>query len=266
MLENSIKVCLKENCCIISLKGEKMPHFLIKKSDIAENKVIIKDKDLYKHIIKVFRAKIGEKILFLDEEENQYETILSKIQSDLFEAEIIKKYKSNRKLPLNIYVAQSVLNSNAQISAIQKATELGVKGIIPLHTDNCAVKESVIKNKIEKWRKVVIESVKQCERADIPIVYDLSSINDTVKRFDCVIVFAEKYTDMNFSQYIKTIKIDKSKSILVIIGPEGGFSEKEFEFFKKEKFPLITLGNLIYRADTALVAALTTVINGVLNG
>ena len=71
---------------------------------------------------------------------------------------------------------------------------------------------------------------------------------------------------MNFSQYIKTIKIDKSKSILVIIGPEGGFSEKEFEFFKKEKFPLITLGNLIYRADTALVAALTTVINGVLNG
>ena len=97
-----------------------MPHFLIKKSDIAENKVIIKDKDLYKHIIKVFRAKIGEKILFLDEEETQYETILNEIQSDFFKAEIIKKYKSGRKLPLNIYIAQSVLNSDAQISAIQK--------------------------------------------------------------------------------------------------------------------------------------------------
>ena len=243
-----------------------MPHFLLKKSDIAENKVIIKDKDLYKHIIKVFRAKIGEKILFLDEEETQYETILNEIQSDFFKAEIIKKYKSGRKLPLNIYIAQSVLNSDAQISAIQKATELGVKGIIPLYTDNCAVKESVIKNKVDKWRKIIIESVKQCERADIPIVYDLSYINETVKKFDYVIVFAEKYTDMTFSQYIKSKNIDKNKSILVVIGPEGGFSEKEFEFFKKKEFPLITLGNLIYRADTALVAALTTVINGVLYG
>lgn len=243
-----------------------MPHFLIKKSDITENKVIIKDKDLYKHIIKVFRAKIGEKILFLDEEETQYETILNEIQSDFFKAEIIKKYKSGRKLPLNIYIAQSVLNSDAQISAIQKATELGVKGIIPLYTDNCAVKESVIKNKVDKWRKIIIESVKQCERADIPIVYDLSYINETVKKFDYVIVFAEKYTDMTFSQYIKSKNIDKNKSILVVIGPEGGFSEKEFEFFKKKEFPLITLGNLIYRADTALVAALTTVINGVLYG
>lgn len=243
-----------------------MPHFLIKKSDIAANKVIIKDKDLYKHIIKAFRAKIGEKILFLDEEETQYETILNEIQSDFFEAEIIKKYKSGRKLPLNVYIAQSVLNSDAQISAIQKATELGVKGIIPLYTDNCAVKESVIKNKVDKWRKIVIESVKQCERADIPIVYDLSYISETVKKFDYVIVFAEKYTDMTFLQYIKSKNIDKNKSILVVIGPEGGFSEKEFEFFKKKEFPLITLGNLIYRADTALVAALTTVINGVLYG
>ena len=56
-----------------------------------------------------------------------------------------KQYKSERKLALNLYIAQSVLNSDAQTSAIQKATELGVKGIIPLYTDNCAVKESVIK-------------------------------------------------------------------------------------------------------------------------
>ena len=243
-----------------------MPHFLINSGNINQNKIIIDDKELFRHIIKVRRSKIGENLLFLDENEIQYETVINKINTDNIECIINNKYKSLRKLPINLYVAQSVLNSDAQVSAIQKATELGVKGIIPLYTDNCAVKESFIKNKIEKWQKIALESVKQCERCDIPKVYEMSYIKDIVKDYDTVIVFAEKYADKTFMEYIKTNKIDKTKKILVIIGPEGGFSENEFNFFKNNNIPLITLGNLIYRADTALTAALTTVINGVLYG
>lgn len=242
-----------------------MPHFLIKQQDIENNNVIITDKDLYKHIIRVMRFRIGEKISFLDENEMRYETIISTVNSDNFVCEIKKSYKSDRKLHLNLYVAQSVLNSDDQISALQKATELGVKGIYPVHSDNCAVKESVIKNKIEKWQKIVTESVKQCERADIPTVFDLKPLKSIINEFDTVIVFAEKYTTQNFFEYCKKNEIDRTGSILVIIGPEGGFSEDEFAFFKETNIPLITLGKLIYRADTALTAALTTVINGVLN-
>lgn len=241
-----------------------MPHFLIKSENIKDNFITINDKDLFRHIIKVMRTKVGEKILFLDENEIQYETVLNQILETEFKAEIMKKYKSERKLPLNIYIAQSVLNSDAQISSIQKATELGVKGIIPLYTDNCSVKESVIKSKIEKWQKIALESVKQCERADIPKVYELSYLKNILKEYEQIIVFAEKYADKNFFEYIKENKIDKDKKILIIIGPEGGFSEKEFDLFKSENIPLITLGNLIYRADTALTSALTTIINGVL--
>ena len=240
-----------------------MPHFLIKTADVKENKITILDKDLYKHIIKVMRTKCGERILFLDENEIQYETRISEIESNFFVCEIEKHYKSERKLPLNLYIAQSVLNSDAQTSAIQKATELGVKGIIPLYTDNCAVKESVIKNKIEKWQKVAVESVKQCERADIPNVFDMKKLEDVVKDYEQIIVFAERDAQSDFFTYAKENKIDNTKPILVIIGPEGGFSQKEFDFFKEKNIPLITLGNLIYRADTALTAALTTVINGV---
>ncbi len=243
-----------------------MPHFIINSSDIFDKTIKITDKDLYKHIIKVLRAKNGEKLLFLDENEIQYETVLKTIESNYFECTISKQYKSERKLGINLYIAQSVLNSDAQTSAIQKATELGVKGIIPLYTDNCAVKESIIKNKIEKWQKIAYESVKQCERADIPKVLEMTYIKDICNKFEQVIVFAERDTQTNFFQYIKENKIDKTKNILIIIGPEGGFSQKEFDFFKENNIPLITLGNLIYRADTALTAALTTVINGVYYG
>lgn len=241
-----------------------MPHFLINTKNINQNTIVIDDKDLYRHIIKVMRSRIGEKLLFLDENEMQYETIIKEINSSDFCVEIQVKYISTRKLPINLFVAQSVLNSDAQISSIQKATELGVKGIVPLYTDNCSVKESVIKSKIEKWQKVALESVKQCERADIPKVFDLSYLKDVIKNYDNVIVFAEKYTGKNFFEYIRENPVNKNSSILIIIGPEGGFSEDEFSFFKEKNIPLITLGNLIYRADTALVSALTTVVNGVL--
>lgn len=243
-----------------------MPHFIINSKDIENGYICVSDKDLYRHIIKVLRAKQGEELLFLDENEIQYKTVLKEVDSSFFKAEIKKHYKSVRKLPLNLYAAQSVLNSDDQTSSIQKATELGVKGIIPLYTDNCAVKESVIKNKIDKWQKIAVESVKQCERADIPKVFNMSYLNDLISDYEQIIVFAEKYADKNFFEYIKENPVDKEKKILVIIGPEGGFSEREFAFFKEHKVPLITLGNLIYRADTALTAAITTVINGVLYG
>lgn len=240
-----------------------MPHFLFETKSIIDNKIVIKDKELYNHLIKVRRTKIGENLLFLDENEVQYETVLKEIASNEFVCEIQKQYQSNRKLDFELYVAQSVLNSDDQTSSIQKATELGVKGIIPMHTDNCAVKESFIKNKIEKWQKIAIESVKQCERADIPKVFDLAKLEDIIKDFDYVIVFAERDTDKTFFDYMRDNKIEKDKNILIIIGPEGGFSQREFDFFKERNLPLITLGNLIYRADTALTAALTLVINGV---
>ncbi len=240
-----------------------MPHFLIKSENINGKTITIADKELYKHVIKVLRSKIGESVLFLDENEIQYETRISEIFQNTFNCLIEKKYKSQRKLNLNIVIAQSVLNSEAQISSIQKATELGCRGIIPLYTENCAVKENVIKNKIEKWQKVAYESVKQCERADVPKVYNYMKLEDVIKQFEQIIIFAEHSCELNFMDYVKQHKIDKTKDILIVIGPEGGFSNKEFKLFKELNLPLITLGNLILRADTALVAAITTVINGV---
>ncbi len=240
-----------------------MPHFIIKSENIKRKVINISDKDLYKHIIKVMRSKPGEKILFLDENKIQYETILKNIESDYFTCNIISRYKSNRTLNINLYAAQSVLNSDAQISAVQKATELGVKGIFPLCTDNCSVKKSVIESKIDKWQKIAFESVKQCERADIPKVYNLTNLEELTDKFEQIIVFAESDTDRNFFEYLKENPIDKTKDILIIIGPEGGFSRAEFDYFNRKNLPLITLGNLIYRADTALTAAITTIINGV---
>ena len=238
-----------------------MPHFLISSKWIEDNKIIISDKELFNHLTRSLRLRMGEKVLFLDENEIQYETSSSDFSSKTAVFEIIKSYKSKRKLNFHLALAQSVLKQDAQGSAIQKATELGVKDIIPLYTDNCALKLDFIKDKVDKWQKIAIESVKQCERADIPKVMEVSTIEDVIEKYDNVFVFAEKYSDMTFSDYLKNNK-NISGSVLVIIGCEGGFSEREFEFFKKKNLPLLTLGNLILRADTACAVGLSVIING----
>ena len=96
--------------------------------------------------------------------------------------------------------------------------------------------------------------------------FNLKILYDFLQTFEQIIVFAESDTDRNFFEYLKENPIDKTKDILIIIGPEGGFSRAEFDYFNRKNLPLITLGNLIYRADTALTAAITTIINGVCYG
>ena len=68
-----------------------MPHFLIQSKNVQNNKIAIDDKDLYKHIIKVLRAKIGEKLLFLDENEIQYETNLEEKEQIYFGKQTISQ-------------------------------------------------------------------------------------------------------------------------------------------------------------------------------
>ncbi len=244
-----------------------MPHFLISSNTVNKDQISIIDKELYNHIVKALRIKKDEKLLLIDENEIQYIVNVEDISKSEIHTKVIEKYKSNRKLYHNINLAQSVLKPDAQFSTIQKATELGIKTIIPLITDNCTVKQSIINEKISKWQKIAIESVKQCERADIPQIKSSTTLTKLLnsKEYDIVVAFVEKYSTSSLKNFLKS-KIDLSKkSILAIIGPEGGFSEKEFGELKEHNIPMVSLGNLIYRADTAATVAIANIIYGLDN-
>lgn len=235
-----------------------MPHFFINSDVFENNTVTISDKENYNHIVKSLRAKIGEKILMIDESQTQYEGVIRKIISNSIEIEVIKNYKSNRYLDFKLYLAQSPLRSDAQNFIIEKATELGVDGIYPIYTDNCALKKSVIEQKIPKWQKTMFEASKQCERAYVPKCFEITTIQDVIKQneYDRVLAFTERSADFNLKEYLTKNPVKKNEKIIVIIGPEGGFSPKEFELFKKNKITKISLGNLILKAETAVIAAI----------
>jgi len=239
-----------------------MPHFFIKSEQVNNDKISICDKENYFHIARSLRARAGEKLLLIDENKIQYETIIESITNDVITAKIDKSYPSKRFLDFELYLAQSPLRSDAQNLLIEKAIELGVTGVYPVKTDNCALNNEMIDKKIGKWQKIMYESSKQCERAQIPTCYPRTTLEKLLSEnnFDKIIVFCERIATKTIRQSFIENPIKKVDRVLVIIGPEGGFSQKEFEWFANSKIQMLTLGDMILRAETATTVALGNII------
>ena len=244
-----------------------MPHFFINSDQIENNTVTISDKENYSHIARSLRARTGENLLLIDENKIQYETTIKLITNDRIEAKINKSYPSERFLDFELYLAQSPLRSDAQNLLIEKATELGVRGVFPVKTDNCALNNDMIDKKISKWNKIMYEASKQCERAKIPICYDRTTIETVLNDdfFDKVYVFCERIAHKSIRDSFEESPIKSNDKVLVIIGPEGGFSQKEFDYFNEltennKNFYMLTLGDLILKAETATTVALGNII------
>ena len=240
-----------------------MPQFPVNSSNVKDNNIIINDKETYHHLTRSLRIKKGEKIKIIDEKETFYIARVKNINSKEIEAEITEKYKSFRKLDFELTLAQGILCSDAQNFLIQKATELGVTKIIPFLADNCAVKKEISEKKIEKWRKIAFEAFKQCERANVPEIKGVQELkNIDFSEYDKVIVCSE----IERKNTLKNCDIKNAEKILLIVGVEGGFSKREFEFFKERNFDMISLGNLILKAETAVISAISTLIYEKENG
>ena len=238
-----------------------MPHFFVKSENVNNNTISVNDIENYRHIARALRARKGEKLLLIDENQIQYETVIEEITPNNILCRIVNSYPSKRDLDFDLFLAQSPLRSDSQLTVMEKATELGARGIYPVLTDNCAVNKSVAEKKLDKWQKVMYEASKQCERAKVPTCYNVTTLDEVLnENFDKILVFAERSTEISLKQFLAKNPIKKGERVLVIIGPEGGFSQKEFDFFRAKNFPLITLGELILKAETAVITALGDII------
>ncbi|MBP3820428.1 16S rRNA (uracil(1498)-N(3))-methyltransferase [bacterium] len=240
-----------------------MPHFFINSSQVNNETIIISDKENYLHIARSLRARVGEKLLLIDEKQIQYETIIIEITSSKILVNVVKSYPSKRFLKFELYLAQSPLRSDSQNLLVEKATELGVCGIYPIKTDNCALNSEMIDKKIQKWQKIMFEASKQCERAFIPKCFNRTDIKNLFdnNNFDKIIVFCERIADRTIRQSFEQKSVNKGDKVLVVIGPEGGFSQREFDLFRSySNVEMLTLGDLILKADTAVIVGLGNII------
>lgn len=242
-----------------------MPHFLIKKEEIKDDFIELLDKDNLFHLVKVLRTKVGQNVKFIDEDKNLYLTCVVEINKTSLKAQIVDRKISDRILKTKITLVQSILAPDAQNLLIANATQTGVKKIYPVMSDNVSVSKSSIKEKREKWQKIVYENFKQCERADLAFVEEIQDLKDVLSKFkkENILIFAEKYENMTLNACVADV--DLNSEIAIVIGPEGGFSQSEFEFFVKENYKLITLGKMIYKAPNAVTVAISNIVSRIEN-
>ena len=240
-----------------------MPHFFISTTDVKDNIIRISDKENFHHIVRVLRVKIGETLLLVDENQTLYETVVQEIEPKAVTTKVVQVSKSNHLLNLQLYLVQSVLKTDAQNLVIQKATELGVKGIVPVVSDNSTIKSSVVDAKIDKWQKIANEAVKQCERVDFPTVLNRMSVAEFIATddFDIKIACVERCQERTLKACLRSLDYTSDTRIALLIGPEGGFSAKELSMLEHaESIHKVSLGRLILRAETAVITALSNII------
>lgn len=221
---------------------------------------LILEKKLYKYLVKVIRLKINaEIIIFNGKEKAIYKAInISKTQVELLKIQNLELLKDNIQITLGI----GILKKDKLEWVLQKTTELGINNIILLNLENSIAKfDSTNIKKKERYTEIIKSAAEQSKRDSIP---KLIVSNDIKKMeyssYDYIFLAHEKIQINDFWNYLTEIKKYENIQILVLIGPEGGFSEKEVHYFKTlDNLKLISLGTNILRAETAAISIVSSI-------
>lgn len=232
-----------------------MHKFFVSKDNIKGDFASINGDDV-KHIYKVLRLNVGDNIGINNCCGEEYLGEIISIDKSNVEVKLIKKLPINNESNLEIYLYQGFPNKPSKMDLIvQKSTEIGVRQIIPLITKRVVIKnESNNNKKINRWRKISLESCKQCKRSLIPEItmpIEFETLNSELEKMDLIIVPYEDQKDLGIKSVIKSLEGMKINKVGIVIGPEGGFEESEIEYLKDSGAYIVTLGPRILRTETA---------------
>ncbi len=235
--------------------------FLIKSNQV--NKYAFLYGDEHHHLSKVVRIKPKENVCLFDELGFEYIATVEEIKKDYTKLSIIERIKKNSN-KVEITLVQSVLKAKNMDLVIQKATELGVSKIIPVEAQRSISKigdENEKKNK--RWKRIASEASKQCGRVHIPEIFMLSTFERVIKNNDNSLKY---FLSEKKGKYFKDILMDPPDFdkkiplfVLLVIGPEGGWTKEEEIFFRENGLEAVSLGNLILRSETATISSVALI-------
>ena len=208
----------------------------------------------------VMRIKTGKEIFVTNGEGLLWKA--KKVTKDFIEiSELDKPYLLNKQDTPLLGIAV-VIPKNGFEDILRMCTEIGIDFIQPLFSERQIYKNLNLSRKFSRWDTIIKESVEQSERLWKPSILNGIDIINWIEEKDNQDTFSISVTrDDSFDYLNKWLKkqhevLEKNKRIFWnVIGPEGGWSSKEIEFFIKNKIPLVKLSNIILRTSTATVNA-----------
>ncbi len=234
------------------------PRFFISPGQASGPSIVITGEDV-RHIATVLRMKPGEELLLCDGQGTEYFAKITKIERSEITTQIMKQSRQERRYP-RITLAQGLPKSDKMDLIVQKATELGVASVIPIVTERTVLKLKDEEKRVARWQKICREAAMQSNRPDIPNVEPVVSFKDFFQAphpEPALLLFPwEEGTEP-----VKKVLGNHSgvKHIVVLIGPEGGFSPTEAALAQEKGFHQVSLGPNILRTETAAIAVLSMI-------
>lgn len=237
-----------------------MRRFFIEQTKITSTKIFITGSDAA-HIKKVLRMKSGDRIGLFDGRGFEYEARIENLLAGSVEVSITKRFLSASESPVQIIVAQALLKDKKMDILARQLTEIGITKLIPFTSIRSVPRpdKKRLSERRKRWEKIAIEALKQCRRGHVTEIGETITFNDVIKiddECDLKIVFWENESKP-ISDAVQQVHDRHYRKILAVLGPEGGFSEKEIEDARACGFVTASLGPRILRAETAAVAACT---------
>jgi 16S rRNA (uracil1498-N3)-methyltransferase len=234
----------------------KPPRFFITPEAVSGPQIIMTGDDL-RHIRTVLRKQPGDLLILLDGKGKEYTARIVRMERAEIVAEVVSEIKREAPHPI-ITLCQGLPKADKMDWIVQKATELGVANIVPLITERTIVKIKDEEKRVSRWQKIAREAAMQSNRVDIPAIGRIVSFKDFLRTQD-----PEPGTLLLLPWEEGTVPIKDVlrgtpgiKKIIVLIGPEGGFSEAEAGAARGKGFHLVSLGSNILRTETAAIAVL----------
>ena len=235
-----------------------MSRFFVPRKNLRETRGRI-DGPEYMHLKKVLRLGPGDRITVFDESGWEHDAVLRELAAEQGEIEILRSYEAGRESPLQITLGVALTKGEKMDLVVEKATELGAQKIAPFTSAFSVPKLDVAKiaARTERWQKIALSATKQCGRTRVPEILPLCKFETLVKSDPAQtlkLFFWEDEQHQSLRQAHE--RNSQANSLLLAIGPEGGFAHQEAELAKSHGFEPIHIGRRILRAETAALVAL----------
>ncbi len=213
-----------------------------------------------RHIKDVLRLGAGDTIEVVDPEGTISDVEITVVSAAEVSGRVVASYRAREELP-EIFLFQALPKGSKMDDIVRQSTEIGVTGVFPVLTERVVVKLESEKapKKVERWQKIAAEAAKQSHRTLIPSVSGVlgwKEALEVLKRFDEIIVFWEEERGTLVYEVLDPV----AKTIAVMVGPEGGLSDKEVLDLKGLGAKIVTLGESILRVETAAPVAVALIL------
>lgn len=199
--------------------------------------------------IEVFNGRGSSAIVRVDQ--------LSKTRLD----GLVKSVLATPPPSLEVELCQAIPKGGNMEWVIQKSVELGVSSIQPLITDHTVARSDNLDKKLQKWQKIALEACKQCGQNSLPVIQPIRHFSDWIEKReekDAALVAALDPRSKPIKQVLREL-IPKTERISLIIGPEGDFSEPEYDTMAAKVMHFVSIGKIVLKVETAAFFCLSAV-------